>query len=61
MILVAQFPDLSSISRIHHIMWFNGATVELTFRAADVKRICDVAGETNMQRAAEAFVMRLSG
>lgn len=33
--------------------------VVLTFRTADVEWVGDVAGQTNMQRAAETFVMRL--
>lgn len=37
------------------------AKLELTFRAADVERVGDVAGQTHVQRAAEAFVVRLCG
>lgn len=37
-------------------MWF-----ELTFRATDVERVGDVAGQTHMQRAAEGFVVLLGG
>lgn len=33
--------------------------LELTFRAADVERVGDVAGQTHVQRAAGAFGMRL--
>lgn len=33
----------------------------LTFSAADVERVGDVAGQTHVQGAAEAFVVRLGG
>lgn len=46
--------------RYHIICGLNPqAHVELTFRATDVERVGDVAGQTHVQRAAEAFVMWL--